>query len=213
MPAAWKTRAIDFGDGRPVKAITIPWGDVATAYHSTGIPDVEVYLAAPFGLRAAARLTRYLGWLVRRKAIQGWVGRRIRAGPAGPSEGERRANRCQMWGAVADPAGRTAVARQETPDGYDLTVEAALTAAARVRAARLARATTPRQRRSARTSSWNCPALPGRTSRRHPPAARDYTTTDSGSRVSVPVPPVVRIGRVHRLARLGEPNRPIGRAA
>ena len=46
VPAAWKTRAIDFGDGRPAKAITIPWGDVATAYHSTGIGDVEVYLAA-----------------------------------------------------------------------------------------------------------------------------------------------------------------------
>jgi short subunit dehydrogenase-like uncharacterized protein len=134
VPAAWKTRAIDFGDGRPVQAITIPWGDVATAYRSTGIPNVEVYLAAPRGLLVAARLTRYLGWLLRRKAVQAWAGRRIRAGPAGPTEAERRDNRCQMWGAVADPAGRTAVARQETPDGYDLTVQAALAAAARVRA-------------------------------------------------------------------------------
>ena len=132
VPAAWKTRAIDFGDGQPVKAITIPWGDVATAYHSTGIPDVEVYLAAPWGLRAAARLTRYAGWLVRRKVVQKWVGRRIRAGPPGPTADERRTNRCHLWGAVADPAGRTAVARQETPDGYDLTVQAALAAVSRV---------------------------------------------------------------------------------
>jgi short subunit dehydrogenase-like uncharacterized protein len=138
VPAAWKTRAIDFGDGRPAKAITIPWGDVATAYHSTGIGDVEVYLAAPRGLRVAARLTRYFGWLLRRKAVQAWIGRRIRAGPPGPTEGERRANRCQMWGAVADPAGRTAVARQETPDGYALTVEAALAAVSRVRAGAVA---------------------------------------------------------------------------
>src|SRR5438105_2833455 len=35
VPAAWKTRAIDFGKG-PIKAITIPWGDVATAFYSTG---------------------------------------------------------------------------------------------------------------------------------------------------------------------------------
>jgi len=33
---------------------------------------------------------------------------------------------------VGDPTGRTAVARQETPDGYDLTVQAALAAASRV---------------------------------------------------------------------------------
>src|SRR5262249_48094961 len=91
VPAAWKTRAFDFGDG-PVKAITIPWGDVATAYPSTGIGDIEVYLAAPWGLRTGARLTRCLGWLLRRKTVQGWLGRRVRAGPAGPTEAERRAN-------------------------------------------------------------------------------------------------------------------------
>ena len=32
---------------RGPEAMTIPWGDVSTAYHSTGIPDIEVYLAAP----------------------------------------------------------------------------------------------------------------------------------------------------------------------
>jgi short subunit dehydrogenase-like uncharacterized protein len=134
VPAAGKTRAVDFGDGRPEKAILIPWGDVATAYHSTGIGDIEVYMAARRALRVAARLTRYVGWLLRRPAVQAWLGRRIRAGPPGPTEAERRANRCQIWGAVADPAGRTAVARQETPDGYDLTVDAALAAVSRVRA-------------------------------------------------------------------------------
>lgn len=139
VPAAWKTRTIDFGDGDPVKAMTIPWGDVATAYHSTGIPDIEVYLAAGPGLRVAARLTRYLGWLVRSRVVQSLVRRRILAGPPGPTEAERQANRCDQWAAVADNAGRTAVARQQTPDGYDLTVQAALAAASRV----LAGAVTP----------------------------------------------------------------------
>ena len=53
VPTAWRTRTIDFGDG-PVRAMTIPWGDVATAFHSTGIPNIEVYLAAPFAIRAGA---------------------------------------------------------------------------------------------------------------------------------------------------------------
>jgi short subunit dehydrogenase-like uncharacterized protein len=138
VPAAWKTRSIDFGDGRPTRAITIPWGDVATAYHSTEIGDIEVYMAAPWSLRVAARMTRRLSWLLRRKAIQAWIGRRIRAGSPGPTEAERRGNRCRIWGAVADSSGRAAVARQETPDGYDLTVEAALAAVSRVRAGRVA---------------------------------------------------------------------------
>ena len=64
----------------------------------------------------------------------------MRAQPRHAARGkaERRANRCQIWGAVADPAGRTAVARQETPDGYDLTVDAALAAVSRVRAGAVA---------------------------------------------------------------------------
>src|SRR5438105_246807 len=61
VPAAWKTKVIDFGNG-PVKAITIPWGDVATAYFSTGIPNIEFYMAAPLGTRTLARLSRYFGW-------------------------------------------------------------------------------------------------------------------------------------------------------
>lgn len=131
VPTAWRTRAIDFGDGT-TKAITIPWGDVATAYHSTGIPNIEVYLAAPWGLRVGARLSRWLGWLLRSKLVQGPLKRRILAGPPGPTEAEHLQNRCLFWGEVADDAGRTAVARQQTPDGYDLTVETALAAASRV---------------------------------------------------------------------------------
>src|SRR5690242_17266656 len=46
VPPGWRFRAIDFGAGRTT-AMTIPWGDVSTAYHSTGIPDVEVYMAVP----------------------------------------------------------------------------------------------------------------------------------------------------------------------
>jgi len=59
-PAAWRVRRLDFGDGRVRAAMTIPWGDVSTAYYSTGIPDVEVYTAAPAAARFTAWLSRYL---------------------------------------------------------------------------------------------------------------------------------------------------------
>jgi short subunit dehydrogenase-like uncharacterized protein len=131
VPAAWKTRAIDFGDG-PVRAITIPWGDVATAFYSTGIPNIEVYLAASWSLRAGARLSRGLGWLLRSRMVQSRLRRRILAGPPGPTDAERRLNRCAFWGEATDAAGRIAVARQVTPNGYDLTIESALAAVTRV---------------------------------------------------------------------------------
>jgi short subunit dehydrogenase-like uncharacterized protein len=88
---------IDFGSG-PVKTITIPWGDVATAYRSTGIPDIEVYLAAPLGTRLAAHLSRHIGWLLGARSVQNWLKRRIQAGPPGPTEEERARGQTVLWG-------------------------------------------------------------------------------------------------------------------
>ncbi len=131
VPAAWKTRVIDFGTG-PVPAITIPWGDVSTAYHSTGISNVEVYMAAPLRLRLAARASRHLGWLLGSRPVQGLLRRRIRRGPPGPTEEERSRGRSYLWGEVVDDAGRRAVSRLQGPEGYTLTARAALAVVERV---------------------------------------------------------------------------------
>ena len=131
VPAAWKSRVIDFGAG-PTKAITIPWGDVATAFHSTGIPNIEVYMAAPLGLRVAARTSRRLGWLLGSSLVQRILKHRIRTGPAGPTDDERGRGRSLLWGEVEDAAGRKAVSRLRGPEGYTMTVRTALAVIARV---------------------------------------------------------------------------------
>jgi len=131
VPAAYKTRVIDFGAG-PVKAVTIPWGDLSAAFHSTGIPNIEVYTAAPFGLRLAARASRYLGWLLGSRFVQGLLKRRIRARPPGPTEEERARGCSFLWGEAVDDAGQMAVSRLRGPEGYTLTVRAALAVVERV---------------------------------------------------------------------------------
>jgi short subunit dehydrogenase-like uncharacterized protein len=42
VPPSFEARSIDFGTG-PVPASVIPWGDLATAYWQTGIPNISVY--------------------------------------------------------------------------------------------------------------------------------------------------------------------------
>ena len=44
VPHGSLSRSIDFGRG-PEPAVIMPWGDVATAYYSTGIPNIETYFA------------------------------------------------------------------------------------------------------------------------------------------------------------------------
>jgi short subunit dehydrogenase-like uncharacterized protein len=131
VPAAWKTRRIDFGDG-PVKAFTIPWGDVSTAWYSTRIPDIEVYVAAPLSTRLAARASRYLGGLLGSRLVQNCLKHRIQAGPTGPTDEERIHGRTVVWGEVSDDSGQRAVARLRCPDGYTLTARAALAVVRRI---------------------------------------------------------------------------------
>ena len=112
--------------------MTIPWGDVSTAYRSTGIPDIEVYMAASFAQVAAARLLRWAGWAVGSREVQGWLRRRIRAGPPGPTDEERARGESLLWGEATDPAGDRAVSRLRGPEGYTLTALAALAVVNRV---------------------------------------------------------------------------------
>lgn len=126
VPAAWQTRLIDFGNGA-VAATTIPWGDVATAYYSTGIPNIEVYAAIPASMRRMMKLSRAFGWLLGSSIAQGFLKKRIKAQPAGPSEGERERGRSFIWGEVKDDAGASVVARLRCPEGYKLTALTALT--------------------------------------------------------------------------------------
>lgn len=131
VPAAWKTRMIDFGRG-PVEATTIPWGDVSTAYYSTGIPNIEVYAAFPASTRRAMVASRYLGWLLGLPAVQQFQKRLIQKQPPGPTDTERLGGRSLLWGEVENNSGKRLVSRLQGPEGYTLTALTALAIVAKV---------------------------------------------------------------------------------
>lgn len=124
-PAGSLTRAIDFGRGMETCA-AIGWGDVATAFYSTGIPNIEVYFAAPRALRWGLRSTRWLGPLLGAPSVQRVLKAAVQRQPPGPDAAQRARGRSLLWGEVRDPAGQRRVSRLSTPDGYTMTVLAAL---------------------------------------------------------------------------------------
>lgn len=123
VPAAFKTREINFGPFRKL-AVTIPWGDVSTAFYSTGIPNIEVYTVVPTNLLRLMRLSRYLGPLLATAPVQRFLQSRIP--PGGPSDEERARGKSLIWGEVVNQAGERAESRLETPEGYTLTALTAL---------------------------------------------------------------------------------------
>ncbi len=131
VPPGWDSRMIDFGDG-PTLAVTIPWGDVSTAFHSTGIGDVAVYMSMHPKQRAALRRSRWLGWVLRRGFVQRRLKAKVRAGKAGPSDNARARGVSLLWGEARDPHGRTVTSRLRGPEGYTLTADTAVRIAQRV---------------------------------------------------------------------------------
>jgi short subunit dehydrogenase-like uncharacterized protein len=131
VPLGWHNRSIDFGKGGRT-AITVPLGDVTTAWHSTGIPDIEVLFAAPIGLRLLARASRVMGPLLASGPLRRALVARVRAGAPGPTDEERERGRGFVWGEVEDGEGRRARSRVETVEGYTYTARAALAIVERV---------------------------------------------------------------------------------
>ena len=123
VPAAWKTRDFDF-DGVVKTGVTIPWGDVSTAYHSTGIPNIEVYTVVPPEAMRLMKVTRYLGWLMATRPVQRYLQANIP--PGGPSDSERQRGQVLLWGEAVNGEGKRVSSRISVPDGYTVTALAAL---------------------------------------------------------------------------------------
>jgi short subunit dehydrogenase-like uncharacterized protein len=131
VPIAWKTREVDFGHG-PRPAVIIPWGDVATAWHTTGIPDIEVYIAVPRRTILLLRGTRWLSPLLGLAPVRAVASGLARLRPPGPSDETRRQGGVVVWGEVTDPDGRRAAALLTGPEGYTFTAMAMVRAAERL---------------------------------------------------------------------------------
>ncbi len=129
VPAAWKTREIDFGEVKK-KGVTIPWGDVSTAFYSTGIPNIKVYTVLPEQQLKLLKLSRYLGWLLATSPVQNILQKQIPAG--GPSDEERENGKTYLWGEATDEAGNKVEARQFGMEGYTMTALTALKIAEKI---------------------------------------------------------------------------------
>src|SRR5262245_50768895 len=125
VPLAYKTRHIDFGDGEKL-AMTIPWGDVSTAYATTGIPNIEVYIPGSPAIVAQARRAHRLKWLLGMGVVQNFIKWRIEKTVKGPSAAKRDAQPTFVWGEATNARGDKRTARVKTANGYSLTVTGAL---------------------------------------------------------------------------------------
>jgi short subunit dehydrogenase-like uncharacterized protein len=129
VPPAFDARNIPFSCG-PRMAMTVPWGDVSTAFHTTGIPNIRVYTgASPKSVARMRRIRSFLpllGFKPVKRLLQAIVNRR-----SGPGEAQRAMGRTYLWGRAANSVDEVTMT-MTTPEGYAFTVLSALAAVERL---------------------------------------------------------------------------------
>src|SRR5690606_6487260 len=121
IPLGSRTRKIDFGAGERL-AVAIPWGDVATAFYTTGIPNIEVFVASSPKAVERMRRANMLAPVLRQRWAQGLLELAVQHRVRPPTQTERDNNPSFIWGEARNAEGKILTARMRTANGYNLTV-------------------------------------------------------------------------------------------
>ncbi len=129
IPTGSKSRVVDFGAGNRT-VISVPLGDLTTAFHSTGVPNITTYVAVPDAAVHAVRIGRPIEQLLSTAPVKRLLTGVVDQFVDGPTDDERADAETTIWAeAWSEPTGETVESMLRTPDPYDVTVEAALAAA------------------------------------------------------------------------------------
>lgn len=131
IPLGKKIIDVDFGPFRR-NTLNIPWGDIATAWRSTGIPNIEVYMAAPPKMIFAAKLGNYFNWLLRKRWLKKILYHKLNSRPAGPDENRLLSSKSYLWGKVFNEKGEIRISTIETCGGYSLTAKTSVLIAEKI---------------------------------------------------------------------------------
>lgn len=112
--------------------ISIPWGDLYTAYYTTGIPDIETFTAMPKKIYNLMKFQGLFNWLLRTEIIRNILRKKISQAPAGPDKQMLEKGKSLIWAQVKNREGKTEEAQMEGPESYQLTAVGALIVAAKI---------------------------------------------------------------------------------
>jgi short subunit dehydrogenase-like uncharacterized protein len=138
VPPAYKAETIPFTEMLSATALTVPWGDVSTAYYSTGIPNIEVFAGVPEKQIGKMKIPGFVRWLLGLAPVQAVLKGPIASRVQGPTDDQRARDEVYIYGEAWDDAGHKVAMRLRTREPYTLTAEAGVKATLKVIEDRLA---------------------------------------------------------------------------
>lgn len=104
-----------------VFVMSIPWGDISTAYFSTGIPNITTYTAINKAAWYFLKAQSAFNWLLKTAFMRSILMGIFKLQSAGPNQDVRDKAVSHIWGKVTNAKGATVEAHMETPEAYSLT--------------------------------------------------------------------------------------------
>jgi short subunit dehydrogenase-like uncharacterized protein len=122
---------VDFSTGsgggeKKLFVMTIPWGDISTAYSTTGILNIETYTGIAPKVYRILKFQGAFNWLLRTNFVRNIIKKKIKAKPAGPSDEQRQKSSSLVWGEAGNASAEKITACISCLDGYTLTAHSSL---------------------------------------------------------------------------------------
>jgi short subunit dehydrogenase-like uncharacterized protein len=122
---------VDF-EGQKFFVMSIPWGDVSTAYYTTGIPNIITYTGMPPMVYRLLKGQRLFNWLLRTDFTRSILQRKIDNRTAGPDAATRASSSSMVKAEVRNQQGVIKIGLLTGPDGYTMTARASVLIAGKV---------------------------------------------------------------------------------
>jgi short subunit dehydrogenase-like uncharacterized protein len=120
VPVGHLSKKIDFGAVKHY-AMTIPWGDISTAYSSTKIPNIVVYTGVPKSsvnmMKFQSLFNPILKTKLAKNLAQKWIDKNL----YGPNEKQNQKGKSYFWGEISNAKNEKITALLKCKEGYLLT--------------------------------------------------------------------------------------------
>ena len=136
VPIAYRSSVLNFAD-RERSCMTVPWGDVSTSFHSTGVPNIRVEFSTKTSWIFLLKLLRPLAILWGANWFKSVLRKYIKTMAKGPDGEQLQAQGCDMVAYALRSDGSGLRAHLQSVNGYQLTANTALAAIERIESSKL----------------------------------------------------------------------------
>jgi len=131
VPSGKYFKWVDFGKVKH-HCVSISWGDVSTAFFSTGIPNIKVYMGLKASMRKWMLFGNWISPILKMKAVKNFLIKQLKKRPEGPNEEQRKNGYCLIWGEVSNKNSEKISMHLKTREGYTFTALSSVLIASKI---------------------------------------------------------------------------------